>query len=111
MKLRQVTGPFGANSQIHISNMNADIVHIGIQIPNRPPLSWQDDAGQWIGNGASQPDVYFMHGNGNKKGYTINKCGILEFDGELSDGEATISFAHNFPMNTIVDIIFKNANE
>lgn len=106
MRLQQLTGPFAKGSSITFSNPNASYVHLGIQIPNCGPLSWQNESGEWVSDGQIQTDLTI-----NGMGYRINKTGILEFDGEMETGTLKIAFNRKLPMNTIIDIIYKNTSE
>lgn len=106
MKLQQLVGPFEKNSSISFSNLGAEYVHIGVQIPNRPPVSWKNDKNEWTSDGALSPDIQI-----NNVNYSVNKNGILEFDGELASGQISLKFLKRFPANTIVDIIYKSASE
>ena len=106
MRLQQLTGPFEKGSSIAFSNPNANYVHLGMQVPNRGPLSWQNESGDWVSDGKITADL-----NINGTGYRINKTGILEFDGEMETGTLKIAFNRRFPMNTIIDIIYKNTGE
>lgn len=111
MKLQQLTGPFAKGSSITFSNINASYVHLGIQVPNCAPLSWKNDSGEWTSDGAIQTDLTIGGVGISSNGYKISSTGILEFDGELETGSLTITFNRQLPMNTIIDIIYKNTGE
>lgn len=108
MKLLQIKGPFAANSYKEFRENDVNYVHIGIQIPNRQPISWWSEEKQkYISfDGPPTADIEI-----NGQGYRINERGILEFDGQLSDGYVKIQFKKNFPMETIVDIIYSEGIE
>ena len=63
-------------------------------------------------DGFLQTDLTIGGGVGiSSNGYKISPTGILEFDGELETGSLTITFNRQLPMNTIIDIIYKNIGE
>lgn len=108
MKLLQIKGPFAANSYKEFRDNDTNYVHIGIQVPNAQPIAWWSNEEQKYLSTRSTiaPDVEI-----NGTGYHINERGILEFDGQLTDGYVKILFKKNFPMETIVDVAYQNIME
>lgn len=108
MRLEQIKGPFAANSTVTFRDNDANYVHIGIQVPYGKIIGWWSDEGQEYRSfeGVPTPEIEV-----NGDGYFINKTGILEFDGQLDDGYVTVKFRKDFPMETIVDIVYSTSEE
>lgn len=96
MKVKQLTGPFYAGQVITIpAQTDYTYVHIGIQIPKKQPIEYIKEA--------IKPDLTI-----NGISYWVNAHHILEFDG-LSELAWNIEFHKNLPMETIIDIIYREA--
>lgn len=102
MKLLQITGPFEPGTIINLpAQTDYSYVHIGIQIPQRSPMSdWaQDTSG--INGKYPIPDIDI---NGIK--YVVNQNNILEFDG-LAELTWNITALKKLPAETIIDIAYR----
>lgn len=96
MKIKQLTGPFYAGQVITIgAETDYTYVHIGIQIPKKQPIEYITEA--------IKPDLTI-----NGISYWVNAHHILEFD-ELAELAWIIEFHKDLPMETIIDIIYREA--
>lgn len=103
MKLLQITGPFGQGEKIIDIPAETDYsyIHIGIQIPQRSPMSdWAQETNPAKGK-YPRPDIEI---NGIK--YVVNQNNILEFDG-LAELTWRISALKDLPAETIIDIAYR----
>lgn len=100
MKLLQYSGPFSKGQTVLVPpDDDSRYVHIGLQVPYKWKLEYLPKQGV-------DPDISIYNGD-EKFSYYINHRGILEFDG-LSDFYYQITFNRSLPMETIVDIIYKD---
>lgn len=108
MRLEQIKGPFAAGTSKTFRDNDANYVHIGIQVPYGKIIGWwSDEKNKYLSfDGVPTPEIEI-----NGDGYFINKTGILEFDGQLADGYVTVKFRKNFPMETIVDVVYSASEE
>ena len=117
MKLEQIKGPFSIKSS-HTSNAGArnSYVHIGIQIPQRQPIAYSEYRA--LNEGKEElllfpqiPDYDItITTNQSEFSYKLNETGILEFDGNFGS-KLKFTFEKSMPPETIVDVIYKDANE
>lgn len=99
MEVFQFKGPFESGDEVTTEvRYDYTIVHIGVQIPQRQPIAyWKEKA-------------YGSDLTINGKPYAVNEHGILEFDG-TTEIEFKLKFTKKLPPETIVDIVYKSAEE
>ena len=98
MRLEQKKGPFSKGSSFQVGKvLTNEYVHIGIQIPKVQPI-------EFINNESVTPDIK-IQSNNREESFRINKKGILEFDGKLGNS-LTITFLKDFPMETVIDLVY-----
>lgn len=109
MKLEQIKGPFSANDTKTFAETDAQYVHVGVQMPKASPI------GTVVRNGSNEAamteGVKSADIEINGHGFAVNETGILEFDGELSDGQVKVTFKKALPAETIIDILYSSINE
>lgn len=99
MELVQYKGPFSSGDEIKTDvRYDYAVVHIGIQIPQRQPISTWKSA-------EYAPDLTI---NGHQ--YAVNANGVLEFDG-ISAISFSVKFNKDLPPETIMDVIYKSTEE
>lgn len=99
MEVKQFKGPFYTGGTITSeARYDYEIVHMGIQIPRRQPISSYTKY-------AYPPDLEI-----NGMGFAVNENGILEFDG-MAEVEFTVKFLKNLPPETLIDIVYKAVEE
>ena len=117
MKLEQIKGPFSVKSN-HTFNAGAgnSYVHIGIQIPKRQPIAYSEYRA--LNEGKEDiilvpqiPDYDItITTNESEFSYKVNETGILELDGNFGS-KLKFTFEKSMPPETIVDVIYRDANE
>lgn len=103
MRLVEKKGPFSAGCSFRVGGASANqFVHVGIQIPNKQPISYaaSDDI---------MPDVQLTTSNGISDFY-VNEHGILEFDCNVGTA-VTVRILKNLPPETILDFVYKEQGE
>ena len=98
MKLLQYKGPFNAGYRINkAATYDYMYVQIGIQVPHIQPIEYYKEQ--------VTPIIEF-----NGVTYALNEPGILEFE-QLAEIAIDIKILKDLPMESLIDIAYKEENE